>query len=331
MAVREDVTVRLEEGVYTLTAQRRGSYRVYWSSEPGGFCDDNELGVLEDTLTFASPCAGRLYFHLVDGGYYTVAAERVVRAPDMSNMRELGGYNTADGKSFVRHGVLLRSDAPCRLTDEGMRTLERFGVGAVIDFRTPGERRGNEDPAVKGARSVLLSPITDEVNAYAIDMGNLTEKDLRYMKSISADLGDVYAKIVTRSEFGEAFRLIAGQGRGVLFHCAAGKDRTGIQAVVLLLALGVPRDTAIYDYMLTNEVRGPHIGKMVKLFTGRFGAEYRELVEAFFSVKRRFIDGALEVIDAYPGGFDGYLRNALGVDGETLEKVKDICLIKHKA
>ncbi len=331
MTVREDVSVSLEGGSYTLTAMRRGSYRVFWSTEPCGFCDDNELGVLEETLTFPTPSPGRLYFHMVDGDYYTVAAERVIRAPRMSNMRELGGYNTADGESFVRHGMLLRSDAPCRLTEQGMSVLDSFGVGAVIDFRTPNERRGSEDPAVKGAKSVLLSPITDEVNAYAIDMSNLNERDLKYMKSISAGLDEVYSKIVTRSEFGEIFKLLARTERPMLFHCAAGKDRTGIQAVVLLLALGVPRDTAIYDYMLTNTVRAAHISDMVTLFTGRFGPEYRELVEAFFSVKREFIDGALEVIDAADGGFDGYLKSSLGVDGETLDRVKKLCLIKHKA
>ena len=110
----EDVTTTREGKVYLLRANRPGRYRVFWAKSPDGFTDDYDLGVLEDTLRLDAPDDGRLYFHLVDGDYYTVTAER---APDENGQYDLGGYNTPDGTAFVRYGVLL-CDAPDAPEDE---------------------------------------------------------------------------------------------------------------------------------------------------------------------------------------------------------------------
>ncbi len=329
MFYREDVIVSKNGEKYTLTAERPGRYMVYWSKSPAGFTDDNEVGVLEGELTFTAPAKGRLYFHMVDGSYYTVAANRRVDAPHMSNMREQGGYNTADGSKFVRHGFLFRSDALCGLNEAGMDAVSKLGLGTVIDFRTPNERKGREDPEIAGAKHIGLSPISDEANAYAISMNNLTKKDLDYMMAINDQLGGVYGKIVAKSEFAEIFKRVAETGKPVLYHCAAGKDRTGIQGVVILLALGVPLETALYDYMLTNSMRGGMIDAHMANFVDMFGEEYKELVATFFSVKESYIRGALDVIEER-GGFDRYLEFSLGVDAETLARFKEACLIDHK-
>ncbi|MEN9631176.1 MAG: hypothetical protein RJA10_4404, partial [Pseudomonadota bacterium] len=92
----------------------------------------------------------------------------------------------------------------------------------------------------------------------------------------------------------------------LVFHCTAGKDRTGVAAALILLALGVPRDVVLQDYLLSNELyrRPPGLPH---------SDTPPEALAVLWRVQAGFLDAALDAVDADHGGLDGYLRHRLGV------------------
>ena len=120
--------------------------------------------------------------------------------------------------------------------------------------------------------------------------------------------------------------LLAGHAP-LAFNCSAGKDRTGIAAALLLTALGVPRETVIGDYMLTNQTLDP-----AKLMAGRamanspFAALPPEAVRMLVGVDRSYIEAAFAVVDAHAGGAQGYLRDELGLDAKAIARLRRLYL-----
>jgi protein-tyrosine phosphatase len=118
-----------------------------------------------------------------------------------------------------------------------------------------------------------------------------------------------------RSAFGTALRRIAAASGPLLFHCSAGKDRTGWLSAVLLGALGVDRATIVEDYLLTNEVTAPDIATVLELLNSRRGVP-PEVVQPVLSAAPEYLDAAFTAVDEEYGGLDGYLRDGLDLDDE---------------
>ncbi|WP_354639000.1 tyrosine-protein phosphatase [Kitasatospora camelliae] len=164
----------------------------------------------------------------------------------LHNFRDLGGYRTADGRT-VRWSALYRSDSLDKLAGSA-QDLARFralGVRTVVDLRYPWEiERAGRVPETPGLAYHNLSiehrPYDQAALAPSVDPG-------RY-------LADRFAEVAEDgvAEIAAALRLIAEPADGPLvFHCASGKDRTGIIAALVLTALGVPEDTVVADFALT--------------------------------------------------------------------------------
>ena len=196
---------------------------------------------------------GRHYVSVVPvgGGSAVVAAERLVPLQRGRNFRDLGGYHTAGGGQ-VRWGLVFRSASLHRLTDADLITLDRLGLRVVYDLRGDEERERAPSVLPDGVRCELLpiggtaaktKELTDLVLA-----GRLAEVPPDFLVRIYDAMVDVAA-----GTFG---RLLTGlaepEGLPALFHCHAGKDRTGIVAALLLLLLGVDERTVLDDYQLSG-------------------------------------------------------------------------------
>ena len=153
--------------------------------------------------------------------------------------------------------MLYRSDALGDLSDDDVTYLGRLGLRQVVDFRSPPEReRAPDRLPLQPAPRVVLRPIVGEVldpkilqdrllsgGASADEMARLLVEGNR---AFVTDFGTVY---------GDFLRDLASTDNlPVLFHCTAGKDRAGFAAALTLLALGVPRDVVMEDYLLTNSL-----------------------------------------------------------------------------
>jgi protein-tyrosine phosphatase len=178
------------------------------------------------------------------------AHERLLPLQGGRNFRDLGGYATEDGR-HVRWGMLYRSGSMHDLTPADYAALQRRGIRIVCDLRDTRER--SAEPVhwpTTGAPQVLSDDYALDPRDFlpAAPMKDWTAYSARAAMTAS------YPKMLVqfRNQYRRMFaELLAGHAP-LAFNCSAGKDRTGIAAALLLTALGVPRQTVIDDYLLTN-------------------------------------------------------------------------------
>jgi protein-tyrosine phosphatase len=219
------------------------------------------------------------------------------------NFRDLGGYAARGGRR-VRRGLLFRSNHLAGLTHDDKQVLARLGLRAVCDLRGLVERERPPNPMLAGVRLMACGIEPAVVPRLRARQAAGDPLDARAAQAI---VTDVYREYV-RTWFG-AYRalfevLLAGEVP-LVFHCSAGKDRTGVAAALVLSALGVPRATVRHDYMLSRlfwrEPPGAHLD---------FPAEVMSVAG---SVDLRFLDAAFGVIDREYHGMARYLQAQLGV------------------
>jgi protein-tyrosine phosphatase len=182
------------------------------------------------------------------------AATRVLPLEGGRNFRDLGGYETEDGRR-VKWGRLFRSGAMAGLTPSDYGYLTELGIRVVCDFRSNAER-GDEptqwqvgpaprfiawDEPIQEAESPLIAALT------AADVSQETVRDA--MAELYRILPYAYA-----GRYRKLFEALESGETPLVFHCSAGKDRAGVAAALLLTALGVPRETVIEDYAMSDKV-----------------------------------------------------------------------------
>jgi protein tyrosine/serine phosphatase len=171
-------------------------------------------------------------------------SDRVLRWEGCANVRDLGGLATEDG-SAIRRGALVRSDKASRLTELGWSGLLDHGVTTIVDLRAEEERL--EDPPRDVPMEALhISLFGDWDKVYMADL----DERLRTLPP-AAQLREFYLDALERYR-GQVVRAVTAFADappgGVLIHCAAGKDRTGIVVALLLRLAGVPVDAVADDY-----------------------------------------------------------------------------------
>jgi len=242
--------------------------------------------------------------------------ERSLPLEGGQNFRDLGGY-PADGGRHVRWGLLFRSGSMFGLTARDFTYLENVGIKTVVDFRDTEERRlepvnwpANYSPHIL-TRDYSVSALNPTlVHPGKIDLGKMSELIVALYPVLLDKLNGQY-----RQMFDE---LLAGHAP-LAFNCTAGRDRTGIAAALLLTALGVPRETVIQDYLLTNRYFDPRRASPVTQQWGGLPAEQMKLLEAS---ARPSIEGVFKVIDRHHGGTAGYLRDRLGLDQKKIDRLR---------
>ena len=241
------------------------------------------------------------------------------------NFRDLGGYQTVDGKT-VRWGVLYRSDHLHHLTDADHRYFSALVLDRIIDFRAEHEKEEAPDrlPVNTGIRIVEI-PILDSSTEIWRDSRNKLIKD--NLRSIDP------AEFLTKTNIELATRftpqmkqflleLLSANGHPVLFHCAAGKDRTGFAAAIILRILGVPLNVVMDDYLLSN--RYYLSARSWNLFVFRLmkGKGLSEVVKGFLEVRPAYLSAAFETIDHKYGSFKKYVDNGLGLTEQDIELLR---------
>ncbi|MET0297607.1 MAG: tyrosine-protein phosphatase [Microbacterium sp.] len=238
------------------------------------------------------------------------------------NFRDLGGLPTAGEPTA--YGVLYRSDALHALTPAGEAELAASDIGVIVDFRTQTERdlardrlpdsrriREVHEPLLEGAMSHIVK---EALEATALGdhtaMGRAAEQAMTNLPS----LGDMYVSMLEHgaAAFADVARFIASpdpEAPGVLIHCTAGKDRTGVCTALLLDAVGVRRDAIVDDYAASQQhLSGAWLDAM-KRQVERFGVVITPaLAEIMGGTPPAAIEQALAWVDAQ-GGSAAYLRS----------------------
>lgn len=221
------------------------------------------------------------------------------------NLRDLGGYPTADGRR-VKWGRLFRSAELSGLTEADLEHLAEIPVRTVIDLRRPSEIREAPDRLPASVTGTVHLPIT------AGDPSLLTVPDRH---AAARQMEEVYRVLArdNREAFSRFLALLTEPSRGpVVFHCAAGKDRTGFAAMLFLAALGVDRETILADFLLSNPGLGHKYANWV--------AAHPHL-EPLVVVEPSYLEAGFEVIDQEFGGLTSYLTRHLSADITTLRRL----------
>ncbi|MCB1731018.1 MAG: tyrosine-protein phosphatase [Halieaceae bacterium] len=253
-------------------------------------------------------------------------SHRLLNFEGIHNLRDLGGYATSDGRQ-VQWGKLYRSANFAEATPADLAALSQLGLATFIDLRSTPEKAEEPnrlpDPL---PFEVVEIPILDEGNQALVGevMERVENGDFQgfdpgqKMQQANRQFASVFTP-----QFRQLFAtVVAADGAPVLWHCTAGKDRTGFAAAVLLRILGVPRETIMQDYMASLE---PALASrksqllMLRLFKGE---ETAAKIEVMMGVEPAWLEAGFDEIDATWGSFDAYVRDGLQLDEADIEVLR---------
>ncbi|RHW26010.1 tyrosine-protein phosphatase [Nocardioides immobilis] len=248
----------------------------------------------------------------------TSSSNEILRLASADNFRDVAGpgYATLDG-ARVRQGVFYRSNE-LRLTDADHGTLAGLGLRAVLDLRSALEIERHPDVEVPGADWHNF-----DVSGIPMDL----VAELRDRRSAVELMDRVYRSFVesedAREEFGGLFHQLA-TGGPQLFHCTAGKDRTGWVAALLLHIAGVDDPTIESDYLLTNELTSSSRARVEAEIVSLLGAEHVASYEPTLVADLEYLRSGYDAVEQEYGDRTGYLHDGLGLDDATLETLRDL-------
>ena len=255
---------------------------------------------------------------------------------NLRNTRDLGGMTGADGRS-VRYGRLLRSG---HLYTASKNDCTRLcdTAGLIIDLRTENEIAEHPDPVLPGVEICFL-PVFESLAAGVSrdaasdeDAFDMVAKDPLAAKNYMTDLYVSFAESAfSLSQYARFVRLLLKHHeKAVLWHCTAGKDRVGFASVIVEELLGVSRDGIMADYLITNDYLKDDIQGLIDLYARKhsnpLNSETRQALVWLFGAHREYLTALYDRITERFGGFDGFLRNGLGITLQEQTQFREIYL-----
>ena len=226
--------------------------------------------------------------------------------------------------------MLYRSDHLKRVSIRNAEAVAALGVKRVYDLRTEWERE-RDPPRLAEVTSleVVSLPVDCElIDPYAVARrilgGDVEEGDF---KGLMLECYRNYALNFT-SEWSSLLRDMAEPGGlPALIHCTYGRDRTGVSVAILLRSLGVPQETVLEDYLLSNKFWESEASRLSCFAScASFFQTPRSEVRALMEVRPEYLEAAFAAIDQKYGSFEGYLHEGLGIDEATLERLRSALL-----
>lgn len=316
---------RLSDSDYRLRWQPRADLAI--AAITAGTTPDtlNRSARIDNTEGYAdisdlAPAARHFFLVRFQTGAEILLAERRVALDGAPNFRDFGGYTTRDNQR-VRWGVLYRSGHLHELTERDLEITAALDIGLICDFReiaeglrTPNRFSSSYKPRIENL------PITpgNASNIFSLrdsSKANDTEAMARVMIAINRDLA-----LNQTEPYRKLFELILehnsegdNKNRGLLIHCAAGKDRTGFGAALILAALGVPEETLMHDYLLTKKYFP--VERELDVVRKKYNVDLPDAaMRPVLEVREEYLRGALQAVHDEFGSIDNYLREALQID-----------------
>lgn len=258
----------------------------------------------------------------------------------LANGRDLGGMKTKDGKT-VKHNRLIRSGKLCKLNKKEVEKLRKANVKTVVDLRMENESTAQPDTKVDGIKyhhipvlCATLPGITRDKSMYRV-----MKEESALLKKVYKDADDymmnLYDLIVfspdTKKQLKRSLEIIINSKGCVLWHCAAGKDRAGIVAMLIEGLLGVSDEDIIKDYVASqNSLKLKKTVQKVALtictlFT--FGYRFKRILFAMLDAKAEYIKHVLQGINDKFGSIENYCTEALKISQESIDNFKANTLV----
>ena len=246
-----------------------------------------------------------------------------------TNFRELGGYEADEGK-HVKWGQIWRGIPTCKLTGEADRAkLDALGLRLILDLRSVEEAKKEPDYVPDGARLVQICGLRDatgqEIDFSPNDIQRLVQSAPAGMSLTQL----MYRQMLTGNKaFKELFRALEAGETPILFHCTAGKDRTGVAAMLILLALGASDETICADYARTNLCRAAEIEKAMADHAAEIAADPAQRMrwQSSAGVDPETAPFVLRTIRQDYGSAESYLEAEYGLTPARLMRLRRMYL-----
>jgi protein-tyrosine phosphatase len=321
---------------YSLTGDSH-TVEIFASPDPAGAKGRQSVLKTSDTsvTVHAGEAGQRVYFFLKpDHGQQREVSIRHLPLKGTPNFRDLGGYETTDGR-FVRWGAIYRSGVLSNLTAEDFTYLDQLDIHVICDFRTAQENA--TAPEIWIPRS--------NVEHVSLPIGSGGNKDVTTSMDAflatnpsPAQLKDWLTKIyggfafTNAPEYSKVFAQLEQEHLPLLYHCTAGKDRTGVFSALLLLTLGVPEKTVLADYELTNTYLRDRMSSDAsrKMLASNPALAHLtpEQRQVLMAADPEYLKSTLRHIEEKFGSFDNYRRSKLGVSDGDVENLRSRLLMK---
>jgi protein-tyrosine phosphatase len=256
--------------------------------------------------------------------YATYPTNRVVPFIGANNFRDMGGYKTSDGRT-VKFGLFFRSAELTGLTDEDMHFFKTLNIKYIFDYRDDLEAQKKPDPIISNVTYERIQTI-EQNNQF----GTIEEMARsNFFKNLSLDMmTELYSQMpLNNPAYKRLMAIIQDPNNlGLLHHCAAGKDRTGVGAALILSALGVPKETVMEDYLLTNETLKEFNEKVLKQISAHLDDRGLQIMEGLLGVKEEFLEGVFQTITNTYGNIDTYFTHEFGLTKEKRQSLQSFCL-----
>ena len=248
---------------------------------------------------------------------------------DLINFRDLGGYKTKDGRQ-IPFNTFFRSGSLARLNEEEIEEFKKYNIKYILDLRSKEETNNYPDPIFDGIEYARHSGVQskggDEIDFSPTGMRQIgNDGKIQY-----ALLMEYYANMAYDNEaFHVLMDYVSNKKTPIIFHCASGKDRTGMAAILLLFLLGVDEDIVIEDYLLSNEYckefieeelikskdlieQDPHVEKLLRMMMG----VRKETAEFFISsIYQKYLT------------IEDYFMDEFGFDEDKIKEIRDYYLV----
>jgi protein-tyrosine phosphatase len=268
--------------------------------------------------------------HLFDSQRRDGDNPRIVPFRGVANFRDHGGYLAADGR-HVRWRKLFRSGHLAKMTSADQQRFAALEIDTLIDFRSriekerdPNNLPDNHDirivnlPMLDGGNSELITGVPERVRNNDFEGFDPVALMRETYRQVPVNFKDEHRQFV--------HTVMDAKGKPVLWHCTAGKDRTGFASAVMLRLLGVDVETVIQDYLLSAEHVKNHRWSLLLLRLMR-GKKAVEMVKPLMKVHDEWIRASFLTIDQHWGTFEGYRREVLDLSRENVRQLKDWYLV----
>lgn len=252
-----------------------------------------------------------------------------IETDGIHNFRDYGGWETSEGGS-VKRGLLWRSGQHVDASDDDLAAIAKMHIRTVIDLRGASERERNPCRRVQGFDGEVLfydGETTSSPPHMDVDAKTTTAEFAR-QRMIA-----VYTRMPRNPAMTEMFsrylRILAERDGASLVHCFAGKDRTGVAAMLLLHILGVDRDRQMAEFLRTNDAPNMDVlaSQSVPGIEERLGRKLdKSAIEALLGVREDYLATFWREVEADHGSLDAYISGALGVDDALREQLRNAYL-----
>lgn len=244
------------------------------------------------------------------------------------NFRDAGGMKTESGQRVVT-GKIFRSGEIVKLSAEDRQSFtDEYGIKTIFDFRSETEITERPDDRFKGVHYENIDIMKNVVGPTAslADMQNAVAAADEHMRTL-------YTEMVTspscREGFSRFLKMVAATDEPFIFHCFAGKDRTGMGAALILEILGVSQADIYTDYLITNEQRQTANEKMfAEMKDAGASEEQIAAIGVMMTVKAEYLDVVYELMSKKYGSPLQFIKEGLALSDSELATIRSKYLIK---